>query len=305
MSQTPVSMIQSPLTGQYSQQQVRLKKNNLMKIVYGQTATVSVCKECGKENRYISPFLILSLPLPEEEKDKEKELENQLSEKDKKKEKEKEIKKEKKIVKKYQLEDLLKNFGKQTEVEEYNCGECKKKSTSAHSLHIVRWPKVLIISFNRFVQQYVEVPNNDDKDSKTKNLPKQDKVKNNEKDKIQEKDKESINKLLLVQSQAFWSPSKNNSPQNRRSQLKLKEDRSNQRLCEDDANVDIPPLYGYKLAVVVNHFGSLNDGHYTCTARLNDGRWVTHNDAVASYSSLPQASSDAYILVYIASTAND
>ena len=63
---------------------------------------------------------------------------------------------------------------------------------------------------------------------------------------------------------------------------------------------DEPDPVLYDLYGVVNHFGSLNGGHYTATCKNNDsGRWFYHNDSSVSAAGDHQVISEAaYMLFY-------
>jgi hypothetical protein len=55
----------------------------------------------------------------------------------------------------------------------------------------------------------------------------------------------------------------------------------------------------YDLYAVVNHYGSLNGGHYTSMGKNIDGKWYNFNDASVSELSRKRIQSDAaYVLFY-------
>ena len=55
----------------------------------------------------------------------------------------------------------------------------------------------------------------------------------------------------------------------------------------------------YDLYGVVNHFGSLNGGHYTANCRNPDGQWYNFNDSsVSAIGNKNVVSSSAYLLFY-------
>jgi ubiquitin carboxyl-terminal hydrolase 4/11/15 len=47
--------------------------------------------------------------------------------------------------------------------------------------------------------------------------------------------------------------------------------------CEEEGVSSVYDLYA-----VVNHYGSLNGGHYTAYAKNNDGNWYDFNDSCVS-----------------------
>jgi hypothetical protein len=64
--------------------------------------------------------------------------------------------------------------------------------------------------------------------------------------------------------------------------------------CEAEGVSSVYDLFG-----VVNHFGSLNGGHYTAYCQNPDGKWYDFNDSsVSSHSPSNVCTSAAYILFY-------
>ena len=55
----------------------------------------------------------------------------------------------------------------------------------------------------------------------------------------------------------------------------------------------------YDLFGIVNHFGSLNGGHYTANCKNPDGQWYNFNDgSVSAIGNKNVVSSSAYLLFY-------
>ena len=64
--------------------------------------------------------------------------------------------------------------------------------------------------------------------------------------------------------------------------------------CNKEGISTVYDLYG-----VVNHFGSLNGGHYTAFGKGIDGNWYNYNDSSVSNASKKELTSPAaYMLFY-------
>ena len=93
----------------------------IKEIYYGQYRTCIICKNCLSERNMFEIFTIMNLPIPTTDN-------NTLT-----------------------FYDCFKEFNKIENIEDLECDKCKIKTLHTKSISVWKWPKILIISLNRFI----------------------------------------------------------------------------------------------------------------------------------------------------------